>query len=212
MLFILTVQSLQCKYIQGLIQISQDKIHNSILYCFCVCKKYNVALYYISHFIMHQNISGDRSFIVLNEGYILKYHARDLGPEVGGKSSLLKTLCTQTKGSEAPELYVTWKHPPWGLAVMVAEGDIQAFKGEKWPTVLSSYDAYEQLWKLILKANRNYLLLSTSEYAILNLITALKIESINGTGEEGSAFFSLMPSRSFFFHGLLFIEFNLIRL
>lgn len=114
MLFILTVQFLQCKYIQGLIQISQYKIQNSILYCFCVCKKYNVALYYISHFIMHQNISGDRSFIVLNEGYILKYHTRDLFPEVGGKSSLLKTLCTQTKGSESPELYVIWKHPPWG--------------------------------------------------------------------------------------------------
>lgn len=92
---------------------------------------------------MHQNISGDKSFIVLNEGYILKYHTRDLYPEVGGKSSLLKILCIKTKGSESPELYVTRKHPPWVIAVMVAEGDIQAFKGEKWPTVLSSYDAYE---------------------------------------------------------------------
>lgn len=61
-----------------------------------------MALYYISYFIMHQNISGDKSFIVLNEGYILKYHTSDLCPEVGGKSSLLKTLGTQTKGSEAP--------------------------------------------------------------------------------------------------------------
>lgn len=91
-LFILTVQFLQCKYIQGLIQISQYKIENSILYWFCVCKEYNVALYYVSHFIMHQNISGDKSFIVLNEGYILKYRTRDLCPEVGGKSSLLKTM------------------------------------------------------------------------------------------------------------------------
>lgn len=49
----------------------------------------------------------------------------------------------QNQDPETTELELRSKFPPWGLAFLVPEGAMQASKGGRPPTGLSSYDDYE---------------------------------------------------------------------
>ena len=70
------------------------------------------------------------------------------GLSCGKRSSFVSSFLTlfgaaQTLDLEAPELELSLNPCLWRLVFMVPEGAMQASKGGKQPTVLSSYDAYE---------------------------------------------------------------------
>lgn len=56
---------------------------------------------------------------------------------------LLRTPCTSDTRPQDSELDLNWKAPPWGIAYMVAECNVQASTGGKQTAILWSNDAYE---------------------------------------------------------------------
>lgn len=64
-------------------------------------------------------------------------------PGIEGKSLLLQMPLTSDVGPGECELDLTWKPPPWRLAALVPEGDIQATKRRKKAIILLSCEAYK---------------------------------------------------------------------